>query len=176
MHEHFVAIHSWLYTVRSTFYKHPPPPHTHTCTHIYTHIHIDRVKALLICVMALTVGRWTLRRHNHYKAATVVQNCCSSFAIVSISDTIDGSNLAAYNVCSSFHHHTAVTSLFLNVAVPNRNQILFRRIFQAHHRVWCAIALNFHWGRGSCALHKCIRYLCIYTSCMSPALSRSSPQ
>ena len=78
-----------IHAVRSTFYK-----HTHTCTHIYT----DRAKALLICVMAplLTVGR-TLRRQNRYKAPTVVQNCCSSFAIVSISDTIDGSNLAAYN-------------------------------------------------------------------------------
>ena len=30
-----------------------------------------------------------------------------------------------------------------HVAVPDRNRILFRRIFQVHHQVWRAIALSF---------------------------------
>ena len=110
--------------------------------------------------------------HNHFVLVWGVSNSGLCGTEVNCSGSVWA---IIRSICSSFHHHTAVTSLFLNVAVPKRNQILFCRIFQAHHRVWCAIALNFHWGRGSCALHRCIRYLCIYTSCMNPALSRSSP-
>ena len=35
------------------------------------------------------------------------------------------------------------------VAVPDRNRIIFRRIFQPYHQVRCAIALSFRLGRGS---------------------------
>ena len=37
------------------------------------------------------------------------------------------------------------------VAVLDR---LFRRVFWAHHQVWCAIALRFHWGQGLYTLHR----------------------
>ena len=63
---------------------------------------------------------------------------------------------------------------YIYVAVPDRNRILFRSVFRAHHRVWCAIALSFHLGRGSYALCGCIRYSCIYIVCISPTLSGSS--
>ena len=59
------------------------------------------------------------------------------------------------------------------VVVPDRNRILFRRIFWVHHWVWRTIALSFRWERGSYTLHRCIRYSCIYTLRMSPALSGS---
>ena len=60
------------------------------------------------------------------------------------------------------------------VAVPDRNRILFCRIFQLHHRVQRAIALSFRLGRGSYVLHGRIRYSCGYIACMSPTFSRSS--
>ena len=47
-------------------------------------------------------------------------------------------------------------------------------VFRVHHRVWCSIALSFCWSWDSYALYRCIRYSCVYTLCMSPALSRSS--
>ena len=62
------------------------------------------------------------------------------------------------------------------VAVLERNRMLYCRVFQAHHWAWCATALSFCWGRGSYAVHWCVRYSCIYTSCMSPGLSGSSAQ
>ena len=61
-----------------------------------------------------------------------------------------------------------------NVAVPCRNRRLFRRVFRLHRCVQSAVSLNFHEGRRSYALHKLIRYSCIYEASMSPALNRSS--
>ena len=63
---------------------------------------------------------------------------------------------------------------YIYVAVPDRNRILFHRVFRAHHRVQCAIALSFRLGQGSYALRGCIRYSCIYIVCISPTLSGSS--
>ena len=52
------------------------------------------------------------------------------------------------------------------VEVPDRNQILICCIFQANHQVWHAIALTFHYGRGSYALPRCSRYrmMCSYVA------------
>ena len=47
------------------------------------------------------------------------------------------------------------------------NWILFHCIFQVHHWIWRVIALSFCWGRSSYVLHRCIRYSCVYTLCMS---------
>ena len=62
----------------------------------------------------------------------------------------------------------------LYVAVPDRNQILFHRVFRAHHRVRRAIALSFRLGQSSYALRGRIRYSCVYIALMSPTLSGSS--
>ena len=88
------------------------------------------------------------------------------------------------------HHLTHTRSLVPKftpyVAVPDRNQILFHCVFRVHHQVWHTIVLSFpwgrgsytlraglirteggahtHWGRGSYALHRDIRYSCVYTS------------
>ena len=60
------------------------------------------------------------------------------------------------------------------MAVPDRNRILFRRVFRAHHWVWRGVALSFRLERGSYALRRRIRYSYIYIARMSPTLSRSS--
>ena len=60
------------------------------------------------------------------------------------------------------------------VAVPNRNRMLFCRVFRAHHRVRRTIVLSFHLGRGSYTLRGRIRYSCIYIVHMSLTLSGSS--
>ena len=72
--------------------------------------------------------------------------------------------LCGDHTCVNIHIH-------VYMAVSDRTQTLFRRVFRAHHRVWHAVALNFCQGWGSYALCRCIRYSCI---CMSPTLTRSS--
>ena len=59
------------------------------------------------------------------------------------------------------------------MGVTDRNRILFHRVFRAHHWVWCAITPSFCRGWGSYVLNRCIRYSCICTLHMSPALSGS---
>ena len=54
------------------------------------------------------------------------------------------------------------------VAVPDRSRILFRRVFQAHHWVWCAIALKFRKGWGSYTLCKCMDIWYVYKACYEP--------
>ena len=60
------------------------------------------------------------------------------------------------------------------VAVPCRNQRLFRCIFQAHCCAWSTVLLNLHYGRGSYVQCRCMNILWIYKVRMSPALNRSS--
>ena len=64
------------------------------------------------------------------------------------------------------------TILTVHVAVPCRNQRLFRRAFRSHCCVQSAISLNFRWG--SYALRRLIRYSYIYEARMSPALNGNS--
>ena len=53
----------------------------------------------------------------------------------------------------------------------HRNRRIFRRVF---HFVQSIVMLKFRQGWRSYALHRFIRYSCIYEARMSPALNRSS--
>ena len=67
-----------------------------------------------------------------------------------------------------------LSTVYVHVAVPDRNRILFHCAFQAHHWVWCTIALSFCWGRDSYTVFKRKNIWCVNEVRMSPALSRSS--
>ena len=60
-----------------------------------------------------------------------------------------------HNITASFLQPSSTSPY---VPVPDRNQILIRRVFWAHHWVWRAIALSFRWRWVSYTLHRCIRY------------------
>ena len=84
------------------------------------------------------------------------------------------------DLCSKWytpnHFYTACTSKYLKpeyVGVLDRDRIIFRHVFRAHHRVWCTITPSFCRGWGSYMLNRCIRYSCICTLRMSPTLSGS---
>ena len=57
------------------------------------------------------------------------------------------------------------------VAVPFRNRRLFHYVFRSYHCLRSAISLNFRQEQGSYALHRFIRYSCIYEAHMSPTLN-----
>ena len=58
-------------------------------------------------------------------------------------------------------HNSFFKAIHVPLAVPDRNWILFCRIFRVHHWVWHAVALSFRQGRGSYVLRRHIRYSCI---------------
>ena len=58
------------------------------------------------------------------------------------------------------------------MAVPCRNQRLFRRVFWSHRCLWSAVSLNSHKGRGSFVLCSLMSYSYIHEVCMSPTLNR----
>ena len=58
-------------------------------------------------------------------------------------------HITVHSRCHPFANRLKI----VHVAVLDR---LFRRVFWAHHQVWCVIALRFHWGQGSYTLHRCV--------------------
>ena len=75
------------------------------------------------------------------------------------------------NLTASFLQPSTTSSY---VPVPDRNQILFCRVFQAHYRVWRTIAFSFCWRWVSYALYRCIKYSCIYTWALLLAEAQST--
>ena len=55
-----------------------------------------------------------------------------------------------------------------------RNWILFRHVLQVYNQVWYALALTFHYGRGSYAMCNCTNIWYVYEMRINPALSGST--
>ena len=79
----------------------------------------------------------------------------------------DGGGCSFVGKCDQLSKNTALPTIIefkleavlsKNVAVPGRNQTLFRCVFRAHYRVRTTVTQNFRWGWGPYGLDKCVKY------------------